>query len=416
MNKNRKHNIPKLPYGEGSIVELKDGSLSYRKSIKGKRTSVYGDTVREVITKMREKEKELEKQSRHKDNKTLSEALHLWIKKTKAGVLKPSSYDRIECTLRNQIDKSNLGTIRYQSITDEDIHDFINELVGKKYSWSTIKKSYDLLNEFYNYQTLRNYIDDNPMIFVTMPSKENVLKPEKEIEFFDKKDIALFMHEASKMMKHRNLPKWRLGQGLIFMLFTGIRVGEAIALRWKDISFKERTVLINKSIERVINRNYDENRPELMEKRGVNRYIDFESSTKNQSRRLLALNSYALNAIMQVYKYTSYKDKDDYVYAVKDGDCNNISNMTKALNSIQEQAGMTVQNSGMHTLRHTCASLLFRKGLPVEIIANLLGHSPDVCRKTYIHFVQEQQADAVQQLDAYDFEIEIDLQESSNDF
>jgi integrase len=49
-------------------------------------------------------------------------------------------------------------------------------------------------------------------------------------------------------------------------------------------------------------------------------------------------------------------------------------------------------------LRHTCASLLFAKKLQVEIIASILGHSPEVCRKTYIHFCQAQRAEAIHQI------------------
>ena len=53
---------------------------------------------------------------------------------------------------------------------------------------------------------------------------------------------------------------------------------------------------------------------------------------------------------------------------------------------------------GCHMLRHTCASLLFAKKLQVEIIASILGHSPEVCRKTYIHFCQAQRAEAIHQI------------------
>ena len=51
-----------------------------------------------------------------------------------------------------------------------------------------------------------------------------------------------------------------------------------------------------------------------------------------------------------------------------------------------------------HELRHTCASLLFRKGVPVEIIASILGNSREVCERIYVHFIEEQRKAAVAQI------------------
>lgn len=403
--------IPKLPHGEGTISVFNDNLLVYKKvvcvgNIK-KRISVYGETIREVLDSMKTKEKELSKKKTDEVKETLSDAISSWLRLYKQPDLKSKSYDRIECTYKNQIMGTNLGNMRYQSIDNEDIQEHLNELVKKEYAWSTIKKAYDLLNEFYAYQVAKGNIEANPMLLVKMPSKENVLKPEKDIEFFDEEDIQRFIIEATRMMKHRNLPTYGLGNAFVFMMFTGVRAGEAIALRWGDISFDKKTVMINKSVERVINRDYDESNPELMKKKGINKHIDVEGSTKNHATRLLSLNKHALAALQTIYKYTKYKSDSDYVLATRDGGCNNIKNMTDRLNIIQAKAKTKVQDSGLHVLRHTAASMMFRKGIPIEIIAALLGHSVQVCRETYLHFVQEQKAEAVSRLDAFDFDIDI---------
>ncbi len=403
--------IPKLPRGEGTISVFNDDLLVYKKVIsvgtEKKRISVYGATIREVLDRMKVKEKELNKKKTGEIKETLSDAISSWLKLYKQPDLKPKSYDRIECTFKNQIMGTNLGNMRYQSIDNENIQEHLNDLVEKEYAWSTIKKVHDLLNEFYSYQAVKNNIEMNPMLLIKMPSKENVLKPEKSIEFFDEEDIRKFMIEATKMMKYRNLPAYGLGNAFVLMMFTGLRVGEAIALRWGDISLENKTAMINKSVERVINRNYDENNPELMKKKGIKKHIDVEGSTKNHSTRLLSLNKHALSALEAIYCYTKYKDVSDYVLATRDGGCNNIKNMTDRLNIIQAKAKTKVQNSGIHVLRHTAASMMFRKEIPIEIIAALLGHSVQVCRETYLHFVQEQKAEAVSRLDGFNFEIDI---------
>lgn len=57
---------------------------------------------------------------------------------------------------------------------------------------------------------------------------------------------------------------------------------------------------------------------------------------------------------------------------------------------------------GTHIICHTCSSLYFKKGVKIELIAALLGHSADVCRSTYIHFIEEQKKAAVELIDDYE--------------
>jgi site-specific recombinase XerD len=61
---------------------------------------------------------------------------------------------------------------------------------------------------------------------------------------------------------------------------------------------------------------------------------------------------------------------------------------------IEEEGGTKVRAHNTHILRHTCASLYFRAGVPIEMICAILGNTREVCEKTYIHFVEEQLKDA----------------------
>ena len=69
------------------------------------------------------------------------------------------------------------------------------------------------------------------------------------------------------------------------------------------------------------------------------------------------------------------------------------------IKNISVNGSLAITNASSHTLRHTCASLYFRKNVQIEIIAKILGHSVDVCRKTYIHLVEEQLKHAASQID-----------------
>ena len=55
---------------------------------------------------------------------------------------------------------------------------------------------------------------------------------------------------------------------------------------------------------------------------------------------------------------------------------------------------------GLHSLRHTFASRCFQKGVPVEIVSKILGHSsPMITTKVYIHIMPHMKKDAVLVLD-----------------
>lgn len=76
--------------------------------------------------------------------------------------------------------------------------------------------------------------------------------------------------------------------------------------------------------------------------------------------------------------------------------------LSSNIKEIEQMAGTKVKAHGTHVIRHTCASLYFRRGVKVELIASLLGHSIDVCRSTNSHFVEEQKKATVKLIEDFD--------------
>lgn len=55
---------------------------------------------------------------------------------------------------------------------------------------------------------------------------------------------------------------------------------------------------------------------------------------------------------------------------------------------------------GLHTLRHTFASLMIRKGIDIKIISEMLGHSSvSFTYNTYVHLIEEEKAKVISQLE-----------------
>ena len=397
-----KKKLPKLPRGEGSFFEHRD-KIGYRKTFtlpsgeKIKKT-VYADTVNDCMTKMKIQERQIE-ENVIISKELLSNALYKWIYTYKKPVLKIQSYERLERTIKNQIENSYLGKMKYQSITNDNIQDYLNDLNEEGFSLSIIEKCYFILNGFYTYASIKDNFQ-NPMLLVTKPKKQNINKNEKEVTWLEHDDIIKFINECTK--KAKSSGNYKHYNGLLYAanIFLGLRIGEYLALQWKDIDFENKTIRVNKTCIFYKNPNYNPN------DKNSNKYIaDIQTSTKTSYARIVPINSQAEQLLLE-YKRISYHTKNnDYVLTTKNGNHIDVSSINTALRRIQKNANITDKNISSHVLRHTCASLLFKNNIKVEIIAKILGHSPEVCRKIYIGLAQE---DIQTSIDTIDIDINIE--------
>ena len=397
--------LPRLPYGQGSMSLRPDGTIMYRKRIGNpkKEKTIYADTPSEAMRLMSEAEKQLSEEIFQKETQTLSEAMYEWLETYKKPTLKRTSYDTLEKTVRSRISDYNIGNIRLDAIDSDLIQKHINSLNEKEgYSYSTIKKCYDALNDFYRNRYLRKKISYNPMDTVVMINKENIHKETKDIEFFEKDDIEKFINQATTILSWSGKPQYQYGFCLAANIFMGMRAGELIALKWEDIDFENNTVYIHNNLQLVKNPKYDDNNINEMKLRKIPKQIYVTQSLKNYQNRHIHLNKKAKELLLQHKSYSEYTMPNDCVCCTRDGRHSAINYLSNNIAEIEKTANMVVREKGTHVIRHTCASLYFRAGVRIELIASLLGHSVDVCRKTYIHFVEEQKKEAVKLINDYD--------------
>ncbi len=393
-NEERKISIPKLPYGQGTINIMPDGeTYIYKKNIEGKRRSVYGKSVKEVMSLMSALERDIKSKKVHKENITLAEAMYNWLERYKKPKLKKTSYDTLRKTISSRIDNHDIGLTRVYAIDADMIQEHLNSLNETDcLSYSTIKKCYDALNDFYRNYFLQGKIEINPMLAVQMVNRENVIKETKKIEFFESEDIRLFINQACSIFPWSRKPKYQYGFCLCANIFLGLRAGELLALKWKDVDFERGTIYVHENLQLVSNPS------------GVPRQVYETQSLKNYQDRHIFMNDKARHYLELQKEYSNFTDISDYVCCTRDGRHAAIAYLSNNIKEIENCAGTKVRAHVTHVIRHTCASLYFRKGVKAELIASLLGHSVDVCRSTYIHFVEEQKRTAVELLD--DFNIQ----------
>ena len=384
----------KREHGQGTIYLRKDGRWygavqnGYNENGKPKMITVYGKTEAEAKRKLKEKIKLINSdglilQNNTIKNITVEEYCTNWLKNVKVNEFKPSSYDRKEITLSNQVYPS-IGMLQLSQLSIDDVQEMVNQLKQKELSYSSIKKAYEAINECCKYAMIRGDLQKNPCMGVTLP--KNLKHQDGDIKFYTEKQVELLLKQ-SKIKYSNGKNKYRLGYGIQLLLYTGLRIGEALALTWEDVDIQNKTIKVNKNLKQVKNRDDNQSKYKTI----------VQNSTKtNSGTRVIPLNNKSIEALKQIKEITGqYK----YVFSTETG--NNMSARTcdRMFRKIQENCGFK-EIYGVHALRHTFASLLFKKGVDVKTVSEILGHKDvSITYNTYIHLIQEQKISAMNLLD-----------------
>ncbi|MBR0342832.1 MAG: site-specific integrase [Oscillospiraceae bacterium] len=388
----RKEPLPNLSYGEGSMFYNNDGDIVYKKMVyrsdgQRVRKSVKGSSVVECINRMKEKEQDLLKEPVNLLNKTdFKEEIYYWLDNVKKNTLKKQSWERLESTVRNNILDTPIGKKKVQEITSKDIQQMINNMNDGHYTHSSIKKVYDALNDFFRYISKRDQFY-NPMGSVVCVSKYNTIKEAKEVDYLDQNDMKKFIAQAMAVWESSGNPRYRYGNVIVANLYMGLRIGELLALRWRDVCFDKDYVVVNKTLIEEKNPLYDDSNPEKMKSLNIKKVIfRVQRSTKTGKARKVPLNNASKKYLLYHLNQTEYDKTGDFVVATRNGKSTTPKNIQDAIASILKNADTKMQSSNTHIMRHTCASLLFRNGIDLNTIARILGNSEEVLRKTYVHF------------------------------
>ena len=387
-DKSRKKN------GEGSIYQLANGKwtgkLQIGKKPDGKplRKTFSGKTEAEVRKKIREFNKNKEKYlAENVPTLSFEEYINKWLYTYKRNALKPSSFDRLESSVKNYV-IPNLGYLQLGNIENHDIQKVINDMFDKGLSHSSIKKVYDICNGVFNYAMIKD-ITQNPMLGVEMPSIKKFDKT--EIKYFNDDETKRFEIEAKRLYK-TGRRVYNYGYAFILMLNTGVRMGEVLGIdKYKDIDLDNNTLRIKRNV--VVVKERDKNDPsEII---GYKAQIQ-DSAKTDAGDRIIPLNKKARESIE--YLMNNCDNNSSLLISNPEGDTLSMSSFSKTFNKIL--SATDIEPCGLHTLRHTFASRLFKNGVDVKIVSELLGHSNvTITYNTYIHLIKEQKVKAIQSLD-----------------
>ena len=378
--------------GEGSWGKKTINGIEYqryRKIYNGITKEFYGRTVKEVKEKIKEfEERNMYVKRTDIRRQTFGEYLENWFKNIRVYEVESSTYLRNEQTINYHIKDSSLYNAQMVNVDFELCQSLINKL-SEKYSRSTISKVYVILNMCFNYAFTKGHIGENPMMKVKMPKESSLVKKKKEAKWLCCDDVEKLVLEAERVNTREFRIKGKVGERVygvnayyvILIIYTGLRIGELMALTWNDIDFKNKTLSVNKSRAKG--------------KIDGKTTLYIKDPKSESGNRLIPLSDRALYALQKIKECSSNSSDSDLIVT----NTNSESNITRTINRMLFRAGCETEKCGLHALRHTFGSLLLEKGVDLKTISYLLGHSDiTVTANIYLHITREKAINSVEVL------------------
>ena len=344
-----------------NIYKRKDGrwegryKCGYDADGKTKYHSVYARTYNEVKEKL--SEIKIESVSVATVGKmTVKELFAEWL-----GVVQLRVKESTYANYRMKVEKHILPVfsgLTYSALSAQLVHEFIRKKLECGLSPKYVSDIIVVLKSMAKYASIQHGYY-NPLNNITMP------KPHK-------KDLTLLSESEQKNFQKyisNNINFTKIG--LMLSYYTGLRIGEVCGLKWSDIDFKNHTLTIRRTVQRIMKKNGSKS-TELI----------ISSPKSKTSERTIPLPDF-------LYKiFVDYKtDKNAYI----------LSGSTKIIEprTMQYRFKSMMKKSGLpsvnyHCLRHMFATNCVKLGFDVKTLSEILGHSNvEITLNRYVHSSME---------------------------
>lgn len=333
-------------------------------------------TMREAKALEAEWTAEIERGTALDPNKiTVTELLTAWLK-TKRGEITGQSIRDYEVIIRKHIIPA-LGDIRAQGLTAARVQSQYATWADAGMSSRMVRGCHMRLSQALKQAVRFGIVSSNICDSVSPPRLGKT-----KADTWNQYEAATFLEASALEWLH---PLWHL------LLLEGMRRGEALGLRWRDVNFARGTAHIVQTV--------------APDKSNRGRAMIQDRTKTNAGARSVRLTSRTLDALKQhrakqVERRLASQDwqENDLIVCTSTGTPINPNNVSRSFNALIRDSGL--RRIRVHDLRHTSATLLLLAGTPAKIVSERLGHATiAITLDLYSHVLPDMQADAASAMD-----------------
>jgi len=359
---------------EGSIYQRADGkwvasvTLGYDNEGKRIRKVFYGATRTDVAIKMTAVLNEkLQGGHASVQNDNLQVLMAEWLRMFKKAEVSARTYEADLIRARIHI-YPQIGDKKLRDITANTIQALLNNMTYNGYALATVRKVKFLLNQFFTYAKKSKFVNDNPVADCIV--KSNAEHKEQKTEKYK----AIPIEAREKIIE--TIGKSELLKPICMTcLFAGLRIGETLALKWKDIDFKNKIINVDNAITEI---------PTIDKHNKVVERKTVISDTKTAaSVREVPIPDILLPILKEWREIRKKRQKEtgisfvapeDIVFSTNEGTLRTYYGTRAMFNRLMKENGLEQYHFHFHTLRHTYGTMLFEMQENPKIIQMLMGH------------------------------------------
>lgn len=296
------------------------------------------------------------------------EWLNIWLE----NYIKPSSkertYIRYGQLIRTHI-APKIGEIDINNLTPIVLQSFVTELLnsgngktGKGLSANTVNAVISVMQNSLRTAHLLGYAKEYTANMIKRPKLK-----EREIECFTlaeqkKIEAAVFESKKTKLF------------GIVLCLYSGLRIGELIALQWKDIDLTKGLLTVSRSCH------------------DTSGGIVFDEPKTATSRRIIPLPKQLLPKLKSIKKSSN----SDFVVSAG-GNAVSVRSYQRSFELLLKK--LNIDHRGFHSLRHTFATRALECGMDVKTLSEILGHkNATITLNRYAHSLWEHKSEMMNKL------------------